>query len=68
MFNLEIGRFIAATNTSVAADVPETVLAVPVAPIAVAGEVIEMRAAVAPECEKPESRRKFGFLPLKRRA
>jgi hypothetical protein len=68
MFNLEIGRFIAATNTSVAEDVPRVIADVAVVPQAVAGEVIDIRAAIVTVDKKPATRRKFGFLALKRRA
>jgi len=64
MFNLEIGRFIAATNNSVAADAPE---AVPDVAGGAGGEVIEMRVEAAAASLKPDIRRKFGFLPMRRR-
>jgi hypothetical protein len=61
MFDLDIGRFIAAANTSVVADVPEQVL-----DIARKDDVIEVRMAVAAASLRPEPRRKFGFLGMKR--
>ena len=63
MFDLDIGRFIAAANTSVAVDVVKVVLD---EAGSVGGEVIEMRVAVAVASRKPEPRRKFGFLAMKR--
>jgi hypothetical protein len=63
MFDLGIGRFIAATNTAVAVDVPEAMLEV----VEVVGEAIETGVeAVTAHC-KPEARRRFGFLAFKRR-
>jgi hypothetical protein len=63
MFNLEIGRFIAATNKSVAPEIPEAAQDVAGG---VVGEVIEIRVAVAAANLRPEARRKFGFLSLNR--